>query len=216
MLAALEGGRAADLEGVTLKGARFAILTSTVFDDIRDAPKAAFEVAVARLRDAGAEIEEITSPEVEEAMPISPILFTSEAYGTWGHLIEAAPEAMFAPIRERFESGKAFTAADYIAAWRRLEELRERWYARTAGYDAVLMPTAPILPPDAARLMTDNEYYVTENLLALRNTRVGNLMGLCGVTLPTGTPSCGILLSGKPFGEEALLRVAKAAEAVLR
>ncbi len=216
MLAALEGGRAADLAGTSLRGMRLAILTTSVFDDIRDAPKAAFDAAVARLRDAGAQIDEITSPEVAEAMPMSPILFTSEAYGTWGKLIETAPDEMFAPIRERFESGKAFTAADYVAAWQRLDALREGWHARVAAYDAVLSPTAPNLPPDAARLMTDSAYYVTENLLALRNTRVGNLMGLCGVTLPTGTPSCGILLSGKPFGEEALLRVAKAAEDALR
>jgi aspartyl-tRNA(Asn)/glutamyl-tRNA(Gln) amidotransferase subunit A len=47
-----------------------------------------------------------------------------------------------------------------------------------AGFDAVLVPTSPILPPDAGRLMTDDAYYVTENLLALRNTRIGNLMGL--------------------------------------
>ena len=41
----------------------------------------------------------------------------------------------------------------------------------------MIQPTSPILPPDANRLMTDNDYYVTENLLALRNTRIGNLMG---------------------------------------
>jgi aspartyl-tRNA(Asn)/glutamyl-tRNA(Gln) amidotransferase subunit A len=30
-----------------------------------------------------------------------------------------------------------------------------------------------------------------ENLLCLRNTRIGNLMGLCGLSLPTGVPSTG-------------------------
>jgi len=83
-------------------------------------------------------------------------------------------------------------------------------------YDAVIMPTVPILPPNAARLLTDEDYYKTENLLALRNTRIGNLMGLCGITLPTGTPSCGILFNGPPDGEAALLRVCAAAERVLR
>jgi aspartyl-tRNA(Asn)/glutamyl-tRNA(Gln) amidotransferase subunit A len=77
------------------------------------------------------------------------------------------------------------------------------------------MPTAPNIPPDHDRLMEDDAYYVTENLLTLRNTRVGNLMGLCAVTLPTGTPSCGIMLCGAPNGEERLLRVAQAAEAAL-
>jgi len=64
-------------------------------------------------------------------------------------------------------------------------------------------------------LMTDEEYYVTENLLSLRNTRIGNLMGLCAVSLPTGVPSCGLMLCGKPFEEERLLRVARAAELAL-
>ena len=215
ILAALEGGQAADLEGASVEGMSFAMLETVVMDDLREGPRAAYDDAVARLRAAGARIETITAPEVAEAMPLSGILFTSEAYGTWGDVIEAAPDKMFPPILERFRSGKDFLAADYVAAWHKLDALREIWAARVAGYDAVLMPTAPNLPPDAARLMNDDDYYVTENLLALRNTRVGNLMGLCAVTLPTSVPSCGIMLCGQAFGEEKLLRVAKAAETAL-
>lgn len=216
MLAALEGGQAADLRGVSLEGMRLATLQTVVMDDVRDAPLAGYRSAVERLQAAGAVIEEIDAPEVAEAMPLSGILFTAEAYGTWGDVIEANPEKMFAPILERFRSGRDFKAADYVAGWQRLEALRAMWNARVMGYDAVLMPSAPILPPDAARLMTDEDYYLTENLLALRNTRVGNLMGLCAVSLPTGVPSCGLMLCGKPFAEEALLRVAAATEAALR
>lgn len=215
MLAALEGRKPADLRGASLKGKRFAILDTVVFDDIRDTPLKAFEAAVERLKDAGAVIEHITSPEVAEAMPMSGILYTSEAYGTWADVIEAAPDKMFAPILERFRGGKDIKAADYVAAWQKLDRLRAAYDARTAGYDAVLMPAAPNMPPDAEKLMSDDDYYVTENLLTLRNTRVGNLMGGCGVTLPTGTPSCGLLLCGAPFQEERLLRFAKAAEGAL-
>lgn len=215
ILAALEGGQAADLEGASVEGMSFAMLDTVVMDDLREGPRAAYDDAVARLRAAGARIETVSAPEVAEAMPLSGILFTSEAYGTWGDVIEAAPDKMFPPILERFRSGKDFLAADYVAAWHKLDALREIWAARVAGYDAVLMPTAPNLPPDAARLMNDDDYYVTENLLALRNTRVGNLMGLCAVTLPTSVPSCGIMLCGQAFGEEKLLRVAKAAETAL-
>ena len=63
-----------------------------------------------------------------------------------------------------------------------------------AGYDAVVLPTSPILPPNAERLMVDQDYYVADNLLALRNTRIANMMDLCALTLPTGQPSCGITL----------------------
>ncbi|MEO1378972.1 MAG: amidase, partial [Pseudomonadota bacterium] len=93
--------------------------------------------------------------------------------------------------------------------WQRLDALRSSWALRVAGYDAVILPTAPILPPDADRLMVDEDYYIAENLLALRNTRVGNLLGLCAITLPTGVPSCGLMLFGKPFREKALLNIAK-------
>lgn len=71
------------------------------------------------------------------------------------------------------------------------------------------------MPPDMQRLIDDHDYYVTENLLALRNTRIGNMLGLSAVTLPTGVPSCGVILMGRPYGEEALLRVAAGAEAAL-
>ena len=79
----------------------------------------------------------------------------------------------------------------------------------------MLAPVSPILPPDVARLMSDHNYYVSENLLALHNTRIGNLMGLCALSLPTGTPSCGLQVLGKPHCEEALLRVGAAMEAAL-
>jgi len=216
LLAALEGGRAADLGGATLKGLRLATLETSVTEDVRDAPAGAFRDAVARLRAAGAAIEAIEAPEVAEALPLSGVLFTAEAYGIWGPTIEAAPDRMFAPILERFRGGRDVTAADYVAAWRQLDALRAGWARRVAGFDAMLMPTAPILPPDRDRLIEDSAYYVTENLLSLRNTRVANLFGLPAVTLPTGRPACGLMLCGHPFGEESLLRVAAAAEIALR
>ncbi len=64
--------------------------------------------------------------------------------------------------------------------------------------------------------MTDHDYYVTENLLALRNTRIGNLMGLCVLTLPTSQPSCGISVMAPAFQEARLLRIGAAAEHALR
>lgn len=215
MLAALEGGRPADLGGATLKGRRLAVLRTVALDDLRDAPRAGFDQAVARLKAAGAVIEPLDVPALEVAMRLSPVLFTAEAYGLWRDVIEANPGAMYDQILERFRSGAAFSAPDYVAAWRRLEDIRATWAQAGAGYDAVLCPTAPILPPNRDRLLSDHDYYVTENLLTLRNTRIGNLMGGCGLTLPTGTPSCGLQLLGRAQGEAALLRLGAAVEAAL-
>lgn len=215
LLAALEGGTPADLRGASLSGARLLVLDTVAMDGLREAPAKGFEGAVARFAAAGAVIEHGSIPAVSEAMGLAALLFSTEAYGTWREVIEANPGLMFPRILERFRSGATATAADYIAGWRRLRELRAVWAEATAGYDAVILPTAPILPPDAARLMTDDAYYVAENLLALRNTRIGNLFGLCAVTLPTGQPSCGISLMTAPGAEERLLRLAHAAERAL-
>ncbi|MFE3836701.1 amidase [Pseudogemmobacter sonorensis] len=215
LLAALEGGRPVDLTGADLSGTRLAVLETVALDDLRARPARGFEDACTRLARAGARIERISAPEIAEAMALTGILYTAEAYGIWRETIEAAPEKMFPPILERFRAGGTFLAADYVAAWRRLRDLRGVWAARVAGFDAVLLPTSPILPPDAARLMRDGDYYVTENLLALRNTRIGNLTGGCALTLPTSEPSCGISLMAPPMGEERLLRLGAAADRAL-
>jgi aspartyl-tRNA(Asn)/glutamyl-tRNA(Gln) amidotransferase subunit A len=215
LLAALEGGSAADLRGVSLDGARLMILDTISFDDIRPEPRAGFNSAVERLKAAGAIVERKDAPEIAEALALSGVLFASEAYGIWRDVIEANPNVMFPEILDRFRSGKAVSGPDFVAGWRKVDALRRVWNERTAGYDAVILPTSPILPPNTERLLTDSDYYVTENLLALRNTRVGNLMGSAGVTLPTGLPSTGIMFLGAPNTEERLLRLCAAAEAAL-
>ena len=63
--------------------------------------------------------------------------------------------------------------------------------------------------------MTDPGYYVSENLAALRNTRIGNMMNHCVLTLPTSQPSCGLSLMCPPWQEERLLRIGLAAERAL-
>jgi aspartyl-tRNA(Asn)/glutamyl-tRNA(Gln) amidotransferase subunit A len=204
-----------DLTNATLEGRRFAICDTSAFDDIREAPLVAFNTAVDRLRRMGAVVERVKIPEAQAALALSGVLFASEAYGTWKDQIEANPDAMFSEILLRFRSGAQVSAADYVAAWLELDRLREAYYAETVSYDAVLMPSSPILPPNVEWLDQDHDYYVNENLLALRNTRIGNLMGACALTLPTGVPSCGLMLVCPPMQEHHLLRLGAAAENAL-
>jgi len=215
LMAVMEGKTAPDLRGATLDGARLMALTTGAMDDIRDMPLDGFNNAVKSLQAAGATVDTVDLPFVDDMLALSPLLYAPEAYGIWKDVIEAAPEKMYPPILERFRGGAEVSAADYVAAWRKLDGFRQQWAEATAGFDAVVIPTAPNLPPDAARLMSDDAYYVTENLLTLRNTRIGNLLGNCSLTLPTGVPSTGILLMAPPMAEERLLRLSFAAEATL-
>ena len=215
LLSLLAGNKPADLTGASLTGTRLAVLQTTTLDDLRPEPARAFETALPRLSAAGAQITHIAAPEVAEALILAAALFPAEAYAIWGPTIEAAPQKMFPRILDRFRAGAQVSATDYITARRRLTQLRAIFADRTGGFDAILLPTSAILPPNAKRLMTDDAYYVSENLLALRNTRIGNLMDQCVLTLPTGHPSCGLSLMSAPRTEARLLRLGQAAERAL-
>ncbi|MEM6371261.1 MAG: amidase family protein [Pseudomonadota bacterium] len=215
LTAAMQGVPVPDLRGASLVGRRFGALQTSVLEDMRDAPMAAYETALERLRDAGADIVPVDVPAVGDALALAGPLLPGEVYGLWRDVIEANPGAMYVEILERFRLGKSFSAPDYSAAWAKLDAARSAWDAATASFDAVLAPTAPILPPNLERLNTDGAYYKTENLLALRNTRVGNLLGICALTLPTGVASCGVMLMGARDCDAALLRLGVAAETAL-
>jgi aspartyl-tRNA(Asn)/glutamyl-tRNA(Gln) amidotransferase subunit A len=124
LLALMEGGKAADLRGATLKGRKFAVLRTVMLDDLRDAPKAAFETALEKVQAAGARIEYIDVPAASEVLELSTILMTSEAYGLWKDVIEANPDAMYFEILKRFRIGANHLASDYIAAVNKLEAAR--------------------------------------------------------------------------------------------
>jgi aspartyl-tRNA(Asn)/glutamyl-tRNA(Gln) amidotransferase subunit A len=198
-----------------LSGRRFARLRTIVEDDLSPAIAEAYETVLAKLRAAGAEIVDFDFPALEGPMGDAGVLYTAEAWAEWGALIDEKGDLMFGAVRSRFAAGKEVAAATFLRAVERMKAVRAEWARATAGVDAVLCPTTPNLPPEAERLMTDGEYYVSENLRTLRNTRVGNLMGLAGVSLPTGTPSAGLLLNGAPWGESRLLRVAAETERAL-
>ena len=215
MLAALEHSKAVDLTAVSLTGTRLMVLDTIAPDDVRTAPRAAFHAAVLKLKAAGVTIEHRKFPQLLDAFKVAGSLYAADSYGWWRDLVEAHPEKMFPQILERVRGGKAVSGADYCAGWNLLRDIRKEYITEMSEFDAVLMPTAPILPPNAARLLSDDAYYKSENLLALRNTRIANLLDLASLTIPTDTPSCGLMLNGRSGGEAALLRLGAAAEQAL-
>lgn len=215
LLAVLTGEKAVDLRGAEARGLRLMVLEGLPFEGARAAPVAAFEDAVARLARAGAVITHAGPEAAREALRDGTPLYAAEAWGLWRAQIEAAPEVMHGPTYRRFAAGAEMPASEYVELGAALERHRADWAEAVAGYDAVILPTCPITPPEIARALGDEDYFATENLLTLRNTRIGNVLGLPAVSLPTGHPACGIMAMGAAGGDRALLRVAAAMEAAL-
>ena len=215
LFTALGGTAPISLVQPGLRGKRFAICKTLALDELDPEPKRAFEDAVLSLQAAGVQVEELEIPEIAKAMPLSACLFTTEAYAQWRKDIEARSELMFTEIRDRFLAGKGFKGYEYVEAWQTLDRLRAAYITRTAGYDAVILPSSAILPPNIHKLGADQAYYIRANLLALRNTRIGNLMGLCSLTLPTKHASCGLMINCNPFEERKLLTLGAEVEHAL-
>ncbi len=213
--AALGATNAPDLTSTTLSGLRLLVLQSDVLPPIDDAPQAAFEGALAKFSAAGADVVEGGVPGLPEAYDIAGALFTIEAYATWGDTIEADPDTMDPRVLARFRAGRDHSGVDFVRAWQRLDRLRADYLAATAGFDAVLLPTTPILPPKVTDLLADDAYFVEKNLQTLRNTRVANLMGLAALTQPTGIPHCGVMTMVPSGGTARLLRIGAAMETTL-
>ena len=66
-----------------------------------------------------------------------------------------------------------------------------------------------------ARLLADDDYFIECNLLALRNTRLGNLLTLSALTVPMATPMTGLMLVGGPGQEDRLLALGQGVERVV-
>ena len=115
--------------------------------------------------------------------------------------------------------GEAMGAADYID----LLAARRRWIAqveaRIAGFDALLMPTVPIVAPRIDALTNSDEAYFAANGLMLRNPTLINFLDGCALSLPChaeGEPPVGLTLAGAGGRDAEVLALGLGVEDVLR
>ncbi len=209
------GGPGVDLAGADLSGVTLGLLSTVVGDALEDAPARALDDALAVLTRAGARVVPLALPRLPRAYELGVPLFGAEACAAWAPYLDAAPGVMFQPILTRLIPGRDVLAMDWINAQEELRAIRAEAHAAIAGLDAIVCATSAILPPRVDLVANDEEAFRERNLMALRNTRMGNLLKLASITLPTGRPACGLMLSVAPGREGQLLRLAQAAARTL-
>ncbi|MFJ1298686.1 amidase [Pseudomonadota bacterium AL_CKDN230030165-1A_HGKHYDSX7] len=219
--AILAGDDPADLpQAARLRGLRLALPVTIVLDGMDDHVKATFDAAVTRLVAAGVQIDEIEVPEFAKLAEInSKGGFTaSEAWAWHRDLLERAGDKYDPRVRTRILRGKEMSAADFID----LLAARKRWIAgvaaRMAGYDALLMPTVPVVAPEIAPLVASDEQFGSTNLLILRNPTFINFLDGCSLSLPChapGTAPVGLMVSALNGADRRVLEIGLAIEALL-
>lgn len=200
-------------------GLRLGVLQGYVTEGWDATVTAAFERALSKLSAAGARVEKLVVPELPEIpAAMSKANFAASEAWAWHRDLVARKAASYDPrILARIRRGEAMTAADYILLMQERARLIAAVAARTAAFDAVVMPTCPLVPPALAEVEDEAEYGRI-NLLLLRNTTIGNFLDRCAISLPchrAGEPPVGLMLMGETMGDAKLFDVARAVEAAL-
>jgi aspartyl-tRNA(Asn)/glutamyl-tRNA(Gln) amidotransferase subunit A len=202
-----------------LNSLRLAVPTNVVLDGMDATVSSAFDRALATLSRAGARITHMHFTAFDEVPAVNAKggFAASEAYA-WHRTLLAEKGAGYDPrIRIRIERGERMTAADYLELVAARQRLIAMFDVSTREFDALVMPTVPIVAPRIAELDDEREYNRI-NLHILRNTALGNFFDRCSITLPChcgGEPPVGLMLVGETLGDARLFSIATAIEAAL-
>ena len=141
----------------------------------------------------------------------------AEAYAVHRATLASEADRYDARVARRIMGGKDVSAADYIdLVWRR-KELIDSLNRRSAGFDAIVLPTVPVIAPSIAELEDDGAFMRT-NALMLRNPSLMNFLDRCAISLPCHKPGdapVGLMLSAAPMADRRLFLVSAAVEQVL-
>lgn len=207
----------ADCDPASLK---LGVPTSYVFDGVDEETRRAFNRAIDRLSNAGVTVMPVEMPELHDISSINAKggLTAREAYLVHREWIETRAADYDPRVLVRILKGKTQTDEDFRKVQEARRSLIERMAERTRGFDAIAMPTVPLVAPTLDELAGDDEYGRT-NLLMLRNCTVANMLDRCAISLPCHEPGqgpVGFMLMGEHLGDRQLLETAAALETHLR
>jgi aspartyl-tRNA(Asn)/glutamyl-tRNA(Gln) amidotransferase subunit A len=217
-------GRPVTPGGGALRDLHLAVPQTTFLDGADATVIAAFGRSLQRLRDAGAQVQEIALPQTAQmaSLQAGGGLAAAESHAWHRALLERHTDAYDPRVLSRILRGAGISAADYLD----LLAARRAWIAgmevALQGFDALLSPTVPIVAPTLASLAPgearDDEFFHVNGLL-LRNTSVVNLLDGCAISLPCqaqGELPVGLMLWHAGGHDDAVLDAARLIEPLLQ
>ena len=218
--AVLAGAEPYPIPEFPLTGLRLVVPQTLVFDGIDADVARAFAAAQTALSEAGARIVDLPLRELSELGRINSKggFGAAEAYAFHRPLIESKAAVYDPRVLSRILRGREQEAADYIDLVRARSDFIRRVGAVVAPFDALLLPTVPIVAPRIADL-DDEIAYRDINLLLLRNPTIANFLDACAISLPCHQPGeapVGLMLIGQHGGDARLFAIAAAVEKLLR
>ena len=204
---------------LSLSGLRLGVPENVVQDGMDADVAAAFSRALSVLSAAGARLTPIRlgSFAAIGSANAKGGFAAAEAFA-WHRELLARRAADYDPrVRVRIERGAGMSAAEYLDLLAARAAIIAQADAETAPFDALVMPTVPIIAPRIDDLAEDAAYNQA-NLLVLRNPAIANFLDRCAISLPChrgGEPPAGLMLVGETMDDVRLFAIAMAVETAL-
>jgi aspartyl-tRNA(Asn)/glutamyl-tRNA(Gln) amidotransferase subunit A len=208
------------LQPRAVKGMRLAVPTTVALDDLDEAVAKTFERALESLSRAGALIERIEVPEFNDVgvMNSKGGFAAAESYAWHRYLLTSKGDVYDPRVSLRIARGEGISAADYIDILNARRSFIARTEARIAPYDALVLPTTANTPPKIADL-ADDKVFTVQNLRALRNCTLINVLDGCAISLPAhrdGEAPVGLMLAAAGGSDRRILELAAGMENIIR
>lgn len=207
------------LEPAPLQGLRFGMPQGLPLRDLDQTVAARFEAAIAVIGRAGVNLSEPRFSIFDDMARINSVAPLAVVESFQIHRERLATRAAdYDPfVRLRIEAGAAVSAADYAKMLDGRGNLVRAMDALISEFDALVMPTTPIVAPTIAEV-SNLDGFNARNRLLLRNTAIANFFDLCAISLPIpradGLPT-GLMLVGRRGQDRRLFMMAAAVEQIL-
>jgi aspartyl-tRNA(Asn)/glutamyl-tRNA(Gln) amidotransferase subunit A len=217
--AVMAGEEPDDLVPHPLDGLRLAAPQTLVLDGLDPIVAGAYSDALSGLAKVGARIVDLPLVELNDVAALNRRggFAASEAYA-WHRDLMAAKGALYDPrVLVRIMKGRDLDAAYYIGLIRARAAVIRRVAAISGHYDAMIMPTVPIVAAPIAALAAEDQFHAV-NLTVLRNTSLFNMLDRCAISIPChrrGDAPVGLMLVGEHGADRRLFEVAAAVEQIV-
>jgi aspartyl-tRNA(Asn)/glutamyl-tRNA(Gln) amidotransferase subunit A len=195
-----------DIKGITIGVPRHFFFADS--PEVNQEVVATVEQGLKVLEGLGANIVEVNIPSLDYVRAANTIIMLSEAFAYHEKNLKSRPHEFGEMVRTRFRIGGLFSASDYVQAQRVRKVVKREFAQAHQGVDVLVTPT--MTQPAAAF-----EGYNAHSTIGGRSfTAPFNLTGLPAISVPAGFTAAGLpvgmQISGKPFDEPGIFRVAYA------
>ena len=167
---------------------------------------AAVRKAADVLAEQGAIIEEINVDYLREGALANALMTQADGAAFHRERLKEHPDWFGADVRQRLETGAAFTSTEYALARRTQVEVRRRCDILFEEYDALILPTTPVAAP-----VLEGENAVERARLLTRLTAPFNITGLPALSVPCGFTTeglpIGLQIASRAWNESGVLRI---------